>query len=192
MSYLDPLAEALFRGRAYAEAADALHRKHHDGLPVTAMARAHNMRSSVQAQLATGTVDGYVLVDKHLWSGRVEVVSEALQHYLLKARNALPFEASPQGDLFDGIAELPAGVGPLLLLLYTFSADNLTFATAPVERGRRNGRIRYALLDLPTEVGKWSAHDVSDLPPFDQGSPDDFGDLSYDVQFLEADQDGYE
>ncbi len=180
---LDPIAEAMFRGRAFAETIGELHRKTFGQLPMTPMARAHAMRSAVQAQAIDGLIEGFSLIDNHLWAGRVEVVRDRTKrHYLLKARSALPFE-SYQGTLFDETNYEP-GTAPLLLLLYQFSLGNLTMATAPTQRVKENGRVRYHLLGKLSDAGTWSAAHVPDLEPFDQGTGDDFGDLSEDVRLL--------
>lgn len=182
MNELDPLAEAMFRGRAFAEAMSESHRKGFGGLPMNPMARAHAMRSAVQAQAVDGSIEGYLLVDSHLWAGRVEVVREQTQrHYLLKARSALPFE-SYQGTLFDE-SDFGPGGSPLLLCLYQFVQGNLLMATAPTERVKVNGRTRYHLLGSISETALWSVADVPDIEPFDQGADDDFGDLSDEVRF---------
>ena len=187
-SPLDPIAEAILRGRAFAEAVDTLHRTAFDEIPITPITRAQAMRSAVQAQVIQGSVDGFTLEDEYLWSGRVEVVRvKSRRHYLLKARSALPFEISSQRSLLEEI-ESPPGTKPLLLLLYEFGGGSLDLATAPSEKVKLNGRVRYRLLGDVSDVGTWAPENIPGLDPFDQGSSDDFGDLSEDVDLLGEDE----
>lgn len=189
MNPLDPIAEAMFRGRAFADEIAQRHRAAFDDLPITKMARAHNMRSAIQTLTLNDRVAGFTLVDAYLWTGRVEVVRvESGQHYLLKARNAIPFETSSQRNFFEDI-EAPPGANPLMLLVYEFGASMLILAQAPVDRLRLNGGIRYRLLGEIADAGRWSTDDVPGVARFDQGTEDDFGDLSDDVRLL-GDEDG--
>jgi len=182
---LDRIADAMFRGRAFADTIDQVHRDTFNGLPSSIMMRAHAMRSSVQAQIINGDVEGYTLVDEYLGFGRVEIVRvETGQRYLLKARSALPFEASSQLSIFGDIEPTP-GARPLLLLVYEFRPDTLLLSTASVERIRLNGRVRYQLLDQLTDAGTWSIDDIPDIVVFDQGDEDDYGDLSEDIRFVD-------
>ncbi|MDP2622495.1 MAG: hypothetical protein Q8Q29_01705 [Actinomycetota bacterium] len=189
MNPLNPIAEGMFRGRAFADEIAQRHRAAFNDLPITKMARAHNMRSAIQALTLNDQVAGFALVDDYLWTGRVEVVHiDSGQHYLLKARNAIPFETSNQRSFFEDI-ETPPGANPLMLLLYEFGMSTLILAQAPVDRLRLDGHIRYRLLGEIADAGVWSTDDVPGIAPFDQGAEDDFGDLSDDVRLL-GDKDG--
>ena len=183
MSLLQPVADALLLGRSYAES-QAIDFLHQFKYPATTMLRAHYMRAVVQGQVQNGAVEGFSLVNNYLDSGKVEIVhDDDRRHYLLKARCALRFESSAQGNLLDQLQEpRHAGLGPLKLLLYLFRGDELELATVPVEIMKRNRRKVFQLLGEVVEVGVWSSASIPGMEPFDQGLGDDFGDMSNDVE----------
>ena len=176
MKTLTLIAEAILRGRAFAQGLASDHSSTFDH-PMTSMARAHVMRSAVQAQVISGKAEGFSLVDSYLAFGKVEVIqAKTRRHYLLKARSTLHMEVSAQDPLFA--LELPPGAKPLLITAYKFVNEHMTLETVPVEKSKVNGRMR--LLGELVYVGTWSSDDIPGVPPFDQGAADDFGDLSED------------
>lgn len=193
MLNIEPVAQALLTGRTFAQDVAALHMGQFRW-PLTVMGKAHTMRSAIQAQVALGHVDGFELDDGYLSFGRVEIIhTETGTRLLLKSRTMYPVEAGEQGTLFDFIKDEPIAAPSLTLLLYKLERDYMTLATVAAEPFRANGRLRFQTHGRLNERGRWYFAPPSDGPdgrtekpvaPFDQGDPDDFGDISDDVRFL--------
>lgn len=184
MNQLDPIAETIWTGRSYAHEMNVDHFERFKN-PATVMAKAQTMRSVVQAEVMNGNTPGFSLVDEYLGFGRVEVVrTDTGQHFLLKARSAMRFQITMQQILFGSDDEV--GSRPLELLLYEFGPFGLSFATIAADQRQIDRKRKIVLLAArPHEEGIWPDLDLRDIAPFDQGTADDFGDLSDDVDIAE-------
>lgn len=186
---LNPIAQSLLVARTFTESVSAQHFREFE-MPLTVMAKAHNLRSVVQAQVILGNAPGWDLVPSYLSFGRVEVVEVAsLRHYLLKARTALPVELAFQPSFFDDIEDQEPGTAPLSLLLYEFTRDHLELTSVAAESVKLNGRRRFQIRGPIESHGRWTYYPQADgTPAFDQGAGDDFGDISEDVRILGDDE----
>lgn len=189
MNQLDPIAKTIWTGRSYAQEMDSDHFDRFDS-HASIMAKAHMMRSVVQAEVTNGNTPGFTLVDDYLGFGRVEVIEVGTgQHFLLKARSAVRFEITRQQAFV--FPDQPVGTNPLTLLLYQFGSGGLSFATLRAEQRQSNRKRQIVVLDdTITEAGIWPPFDARDMPLFDQGISDDFSDidLSDETDIAEDDE----
>lgn len=154
-----------------ATAAYSLKFKNDFDSPPTALAKAHHLRSVVQAQIAES--ERYELHKEYVEFGRVEVTDLQTQvTLLLRSASAVAIEsAQSEWTLFD--------VKPtreVTLLIYKFDRSGLALsksATAFSTTSRRrlpSGNVQ--------PIGFWRFDDTpAATPTFDQGASDPFGDL---------------
>lgn len=147
------------------------------GLPPTVAARAHVMRSFMQAKLKEHT--RYALQQPYAELGRVQFTDRELgKEFLLRSQAAVKIEHGKfHPQLFDSSGLLVKS--DVVLLVYDFASDDLTLSIA----GTRHvaGRKRLEPTAEPTFVGRWSFITPTDTPPpFDQSERDLFDELDED------------
>jgi hypothetical protein len=151
--------------------------------PPTALAKAHHLRSVVQAQI--GDSERYELHKGFVEFGRVQVTdTESNSTFLLRSKSAVSIEeAQTEWTLFDVKPKLD-----ISLLIYRFDVPGLSLWHSATTRSANSRRL------LPTgdaqSMGFWR---FDDLPTttglFDQGETDAFDDLGNpDIEGGEADE----
>ncbi len=140
--------------------------------PPTKAARVQHMRSVAQAGFDDS--EQYELKD-YLEFGRVQFTDlQADSTYLLRSQSAVSIESSKQqAALFDSTQYLKTDVVMLVYKFHKAGIDLLISGT----RHRSNSKHLEATGE-PSYVGTWPYEVTSgDIPPFDQGYEDPFGDL---------------
>lgn len=178
----DPIAEMLLTGYLDTHTRS---REFEDelGSPLTAMAKAHTLRSYVQAAVLRD--ENLELGPRFVEFGRVEIFSPSSgERFVLRSQRNLAFEVRQEsllGSEFDVQMEV-------FLLVYSYDADGVTLARAEAMMRPPSKRILAA--GDPRLIGYWRFADL-DAAPFDQGAAGDafehLGDLDLDDrQDLEA------
>ena len=140
------------------------------GYTLTTAAKAHYLRSIVQAQMRAS--ERYELGEDWSELGRVEFTDrEHGRSYLLRSDSAVKIEqARAQQNLFHPNLYLKDG---LLLVVYSFSREGLSLSLAGTKHRKHSRRIEIS--GEPTFVGTWTY--TTDAAGFDQEQPDQFTDL---------------
>lgn len=170
-----PFAEMLLMGYLDTHTRSREFREEH-GSPLTAMAKAHTLRSYVQA--AVLRTEGLQLSSRFVEFGRVEIIdATAGDRFVLRSQRNLAFEVRQEsllGSDFDVETEV-------FLLVYAFDTDGVTLARAEAMMRPPSKRILAA--GDPRMIGYWSFADL-DAGSFDQGADgdafEDLGDLDVD------------
>jgi hypothetical protein len=146
------------------------------GLPPTVAARAHVMRSVMQAKLKDH--DRYSLHPSYAELGRVQFTDRDLdQDFLLRSQSAFTIEhGKTHPQLFDSIEYLKSDV---LMLVYDFTSADLSLSITGTRHAANRTRLEPTA--EPTFVGRWSFIAPTDTPPpFDQSERDLFDELDQD------------
>jgi hypothetical protein len=118
------------------------------------MAMAHELRSSVAAQMVAGATE-FELEPQYVDFGRIAFVNPASgANYQLKSRAALPFELPLPLD-GDHISVSPDVV---FLVVFDFVDSELILEIVPARMVKTERRRRFQLLDGLTPLGAWSDH----------------------------------
>jgi hypothetical protein len=143
-------AAVMLKGRDYTLQVAALHQQVHRARP-TKMAMAHELRSSVAAQIAAGATE-FELSPQYVDFGRIAFTSAAGARFRLKSRAAMPFELPLplEGDWIDEADDV------VFLVVFDFVEGDLVLELVPAQEVRADRRRRFALLDNPTLLGVWS------------------------------------
>lgn len=151
MPDFNDFAAVMLRGRDYSLQVAALHQKVHRTRP-TKMAMAHELRSSVAAQMVAGATE-FELEPQYVDFGRIAFVNPVSgARYQLKSRAALPFELPLPLD-GDYISVSPDVV---FLVIFDFVDGELILEIVPARMVKTERRRRFQLLDGLTPLGSWS------------------------------------
>jgi hypothetical protein len=141
--------------------------------PLTVLAKAHYLRSVVQAEVVR--TEGLLLSDEYAEFGRVEITDVSTgKRYLLKSETSVAIEdrLSQRESLFD---PAPYMVSDVVILVYSFKHDGVELSLAGSVR--KISRERLHVAGPPTFVGIWS-YDGRSSQSFEQDDAHDaFGDL---------------
>lgn len=141
--------------------------------PPTAAAKAHHLRSVVQAEI---THHGqFELSTAFIELGRVEFLDTATgETYLLRSDRALEIERTlgQNAALFDTTDMISSEVR---LLIYKFHLTGLDLSVAGTKRV--GGSRRLVASGVPTYIGTWPYSLWDGGGPFDQGAGDPFAEL---------------
>jgi hypothetical protein len=145
-------------------------------LPPTVAARAHVMRSVMQAKLKEHT--RYALHPTYAELGRVQFTDRELdQDFLLRSQSAITIERGRSLRLFDS-NEYDAK-SDVLMLVYDFTSEDLSLSIAGTRHAA--GRRRLEPTAEPMFVSSWPFITPTDTPPpFDQSERDLFDELDED------------
>jgi hypothetical protein len=141
-------------------------------LPPTLAARAHHMRSVMQARIKAD--DRYALHQSYAEFGRVQFTDrEHDQVFLLRSQSAVTIEHSraQRERLFDSLEYLNSDV---LMIVYEFESGTLNLSVAGTRRVSKRKRLEAT--DEPTFVGSWP-FTPTETSPFDQSERDLFDEL---------------
>jgi hypothetical protein len=169
---LDPVAGMMID--AYLATAEFRHSFAADfgGFPPSLSARAHHMRSVMQAKLNED--DRYALHASYAEFGRVQFDDrEHDQVYLLRSRSAVSIDRfkAQREQLFDSIEYLKSEV---VLVVYEFTAGDLSLSVTGTRHLADSKRLEPTA--EPTFVGCWPFTPTESLA-FDQDERDHFGEL---------------
>lgn len=145
------------------------------GQPPTLMAKAHHLRSLVQAAVTQD--DNFELGADFSEFGRVQLTSrEWGWTSVLRGENAVAIERTRRaGLLFDPLPYVQAGE---LLLIYAFGREGLALSLANTRRKGR--RFRLELDGHPVSLGSWGYDYEGDGTPFVQPATDPWAELGHD------------
>lgn len=154
------------------------------GCPPTILAKAHHLRSVVQAEVAG--VGGLRLGDRYVEFGRVEITELSTgECYVLQSESSLTIEmmVRQRDTLFDATSYIESTTK---MLIYAFEPKGLELSLAGAIVRPSSQRLYAA--GPPAFIGVWP-YDTSHSEPFDQDeSRDAFGDLG-DVDMDEQGED---
>lgn len=170
----DPVARHLIAAYADTAAYSAVFAEEHAGHAPTTLAKAHHLRSVLQALVIED--DRYELGPEYAEFGRVKIIDVGSSSaYVLRSQGAVAAEGVKSAETLFAETFISRERLDDLLLVYAFTRAGLVLSVAGAVR---IGRHRLALSGEPTYLGTW-AYDFNDGndDPFEQGATDAFRDL---------------